>query len=334
MALIMVSSSRMGIFSKRAAPSETQPDMTADLKGPTLKQETKQAAKRFDRAIWWVHNRETVKRAGVVLLIVFEAVIGLVGLWKFVDYLLVDYTREQALVNTFFDGAEILHATAESQAPTDLVLRAPVTLASGDVYDVVAFVENNNDVWLAQLTYHFMYGGRESEPETVVLLQGETVPVVAFGVESPRPSNPAFVVDSVEWWRIDQKEIPYPIAWKEERLNLKTMGDPVHDNDIKIGTKTFGRTTFTLKNASGFGYYEVDLYVVLRRGGALVGINRTVLSNVLPLEQRSVQVNWFEQVPSATDIELYPRVYLFDETVYRPESPEIPVHLRDTVIRR
>ena len=239
----------------------------------------------------------------------------------------IDYAREQALVNTFFDGASALHETAQNQAPTDLVLRAPAVLASGDAYDVIAFVENDNEAWLAQLTYHFTYGGRASEPQTVVLLQGETAPVVAFGVDAPRPSSPALVVDDVAWWRISKNDIPYPLAWKEERLNLKTIGEPVHDNDIKIGSKTFGRTTFTLKNASGFGYYEVDLFVVLRRGGALVGVNRTVLSNILPLEQRSVQVNWFDKYRQPPRLNCI-RAYLFDESVYRPESPEVP-HLRD-----
>lgn len=309
-------------------------DVASELRGPTLKEETKKTAKQFDRAIWWIRHRETLKRGGVVFLIVLEAVIGLVGLWKFVDYLLIDYSREQVLVNTFFDGAGSLHETASAQAPKELTLRAPVVVSSADAYDVVAFAENANEAWVAQLTYHFTYGGRSSEPQTTILLQGETAPLVAWGVEAPRPSGAQLVVEQTDWWRIDKKEIPYPIAWKEERLNLKTIGEPVHSNDIAIGSKTFGRTTFTLKNTSGFGFYDVDLFVVLRRGGAVVGVNRTVLSNVLPLEERTVQVNWFSQVPPATSIDLFPRVSLFDASVYRPESPEVPVHLRDTLIRR
>ena len=79
----------MSLFSKRASTSESPADALSSLKGPTLKEETKTTAKRFDRAIWWVRNRDTVKRAGVILLIVFEAVIGLIGLWKFIDYLLL-----------------------------------------------------------------------------------------------------------------------------------------------------------------------------------------------------------------------------------------------------
>ena len=141
------------------------------------------------------------------------------------------------------------------------------------------------------------------------------------------------IIEDTEWFRIDSQEIPNPIAWRDERINLAAT-EIDHDDNFRIGDKTFGRTSFNLTNRTGYGYYEVDLYVVLMRGSVPVGVNRTVLSDIMPREAREVQLNWFDATPRANEVELFPRVNLFDAGSYRPEGLETPVDIRDVLLRR
>jgi hypothetical protein len=327
----------MGLFSKKKkSVSRSQPKMPemVDVQaGPTLANASHKSEKRYRRSIWWVEHREGLKKAFVILIIAIEVLIGIIGIWKFIDYYVFNYVEEQALVESFFVGVGDLADVTREQAPDDLKFKDPLVLSSGDSYDILSFVSNENPDWITRLSYHYSFDDRLSDSEQVIILQGETLPLVTFGVESPRPRNPKLVVEDVEWFRIDSQEIPHPIEWKNERINLNTS-DIDHDDNFRIGDKIFGRTSFNLTNKTGYGYYEVDLYVILKRGSVPVGVNRTVLSDLLPRESRNIQLNWFDATPRANEVELYPRVNLFDGEVYRPESLETPIDIRDVLQRR
>ncbi len=322
----------MGIFSSKKPVSVAAPDVDPN-DAPTLAAESRKTQKEFDRAIWWVEHRDAVKRVGIGVLIALEILVGLIGLWQFVDYYVFDYVEEQRLIDSLLASPEQLYTLAREQAPLDIVVAPPVVLASGSGYDVLSFATNENEGWVARLTYHMRLGDVPQKTEQVILLQGEKAPLVLFEVEGARPRNPDIVVENVEWYRIDTTRIPFPVQWKEERLHVEAQ-NVEHDDQFRIGSKTFGRTTFSLANKSGYGYYEMDVFVVLRRGGAPVAVNRTVVSDVLPREVRPIQINWFDTTPRATDVEMFPRVNLFDPSVYRPESVEASVDVRDTLLER
>lgn len=158
------------------------------------------------------------------------------------------------------------------------------------------------------------------------------MPVVAFAQERPRPQNAELVIENVNWLRIRPNFVTSPIQWRNDRLNLD-VANVTHDDRFTIGDTNFGRTTFDLTNASGYGFYDVDLFVVLKRGSATVAVNRTTLSDLEPLETRPIQLNWFESAPSATDVELYPVVNLFDPEVYLSIEGEAQEDLRDALER-
>lgn len=319
------------LFEKNKKP--TVPKAPDTQSGPTLVDETKKAQKKYDRAIWWVRHEERLKMIGVYVLIVFEIVIGLIGVWAYVDYFLIDYVEEQRLVEGFFIGSDDLRDNVTSSGPAELAVKSPTVLLAGKTYDILAFATNENPQWAAQVTYHFEYGSRQSEPETVIILQDSTLPLVEFQVESPRPSSPNLLLDEIEWYRIDQHDIPHPVEWKQERLNLEVT-EVVHDNNFRVGDRTFGKTNFTVTNDSGYGYYEIEAFIVLKRGTTPVAVNSTVMTDLMPTESRPIQLNWFANSPSASSVELYPMLNLFDGDVYRPESAEVDVDVRDALIKR
>ena len=288
--------------------------------------------KRYKREVWWVENRPLLKKIGIWAIVVVEVVVGIIGIWAFVDYFLIDYVEEQRLVESFFVGTDNLSAVVLEQVPQNLSVSDARVVSSSGTYDIVSFVENPNEGHVAQITYRFEYSGDSSEQETVVVLQDESQPLVLFNL-AERPRSAQIVVDDVRWWRVDRHSVPDPMAWKDARLNFE-ISDLNHSNDVTIGDRTVGRTTMKLHNKSGFGYYEIDLYIALKRGGTVVGINRTSLSSLMPNEERMVQVDWFDKTTSPSSIEVYTVVNLFDESVYMPEDVDPELDRRDTRERR
>ena len=104
------------------------------------------------------------------------------------------------------------------------------------------------------------------------------------------------------------------------------ISEAQHSSDLVIGDRSFGRTTFKIRNKTGFGYYEVPITVVLKRGNSLVGVNKTTISSLQSLEESMIQVDWFDNAPSASTVEVYPELDLFDEANYMPKNADEGLH--------
>lgn len=306
--------------------------MVTPDEAPTLAKATKDIEGRYSREVWWISNQDRLRKVGITIVIGIEALMVLFGLWVFVDYYLFKYVDEQKMIGAFLRGGE-LASSVRTQAPADILVREPILLSSGKTFDILTFVKNPNPNFVARITYHFQMEGKATEARSVNILHGSETPVAEFGVEGGKPRSAGFIMDNVEWSRINPKIIPYPVAWKEDRLGFKEK-EIAHDPAFKIGGQTVGRTTFTLTNATGFGYREVDLYIVLKRGGAPVGVNRTVVTNINPLEEKFVQIDWFSSTSSANQVDIYPIVDIFDPEAYLASSAETPKDRRDLLERR
>lgn len=122
---------------------------------PVLLKAEKEAEKIYKREVWWLEHRTGLKKSAIVALIVVEAILGLIGLYAFADYYLIDYVEEQRMASTFFEGAGDLKAANTRQTPIELSFESASSVQSGQRYDILAFVENPNTDWIAQLEYHF-----------------------------------------------------------------------------------------------------------------------------------------------------------------------------------
>ncbi|PIR47634.1 hypothetical protein COV06_02360 [Candidatus Uhrbacteria bacterium CG10_big_fil_rev_8_21_14_0_10_50_16] len=324
----------MGIWPLGGGSKEpVQPQGAIDPnEGPTLTTVGKEFDKRYKRDVWWIEHKTQLRTAGVVFLFAVEGLLGLIGLWAFADYFLINYVEEGRLVESFFAGAENLHAVVQTQVPQALDLGNVQILPTQGKFDVLAMITNPNADHVAQVRYRIVYDDRETEERTAILLQETTMPLVAFNVDQPRPRNPRVLIDQVEWWRIDAHAVPDPIAWKQARLNI-AFDNLQQDTGLQIGDQVVSRTLADITNKTGFGYYSIDVFVLLKRGGSVIGVNRTVMSNLLPREERPFQLDWFGGSPVAQTIEVYPIVNLFDDSVYLSSDTTPATDRRDTLKR-
>ena len=76
---------------------------------------------------------------------------------------------------------------------------------SGPRYDILAFVENPNTDWIAQIEYHFNYAGEQSSTDTIVVNQQSRLALTKLGIEGARSHAVELVIDDVLWQKIDIK---------------------------------------------------------------------------------------------------------------------------------
>ena len=280
----------------------------------TLVKEDARHARLFRRSFWWLDHKERVRKVGLGVLVGVEVLLIAIGVYAYVDAYLL-HEGDEARIGVELASALPFSSVSRAQAPLDLRAGAVSVLASGKSFDILSLLENQNRSWIATVDAHYQMGGRATEVTRIVLAPGMQAPFVAFGLAAPRPATPSLVFDRVSWQRIDSRVIPDPLAWKDERLHLMTQ-DVSTGLAEKTGTTAFTETTFSLTNATGYGFGSIDLYVVLRRGGSPVAVNRVVVTALAGGETRPIVLRWFDAIASVSTTDFYPVVNVFDPDAY------------------
>ena len=112
-----------------------------------------------------------------------------------------------------------------------------------------------------------------------------------------------------------------------------TITDAQFFQETRFDGEVYGRSVFSLSNDTAFSYYDVGLFVLLKRGSAIVGVNKTTLSTLNSGEETDVTVNWFGTLPSVSQVEVIPELNIFDLGVYKPLMGETTRDTRTRVFR-
>ena len=301
-----------------------------------LKEEESEFKRQYKFQMWWIGHRAQFKKLGYGLFIAFYACLIVFALWTFIDGFLVSHDREQAAVaRLVLSGQDDLRAYTTATAAVPLETDDVTTLALEDQrYDLVSVVHNPNSDWYAMFSYAFLLGGEPIASGESFVLPGSEKPLAALAVSSTGPlSGSELELTNIRWRRVDKHVTgPYE-AWSQARLNLEVK-DVEYLTNIVLDGKTIGRVRFTVKNRTAFSYYDPPFMILLKRGAAIVGANKTTLSTLDSGETREVVVNWFGALPSASSVEVVPDINIFDLTVYKPLSGETTTDTRTRVLGR
>lgn len=296
---------------------------------PTLVAANEEMNRTYRRGLWWARERHRLATLAVVALFLVEGAMVLAGLFSFLDYYVIRYPAERALVLAFAPDTSLEQAVS-SQAPSAVrVGEATLFASAGARYDAMAMAVNPSTQWIAHVHYTWKWDTGESSPQVADMLPGEERPLLLFGIEGSRPRGMGVQVQEVKWERVPASVASNPVNFVQAHVNMKTT-DIVHDAALKVGEKTIGRTSFTLTNQTGYAYRDVLVLIVAKRGNTAVGVHQASVSSFLPHESRVVQVDWFGTVPGATTASTYPVVNVFRADAYMPQGDTPSTDRRDT----
>ena len=272
--------------------------------------------KQLKWGYWFVTHKLILRRILAAILIVFSAAtLGFSGYSFVLDVL--NAPQMEAQLSAFMRSG-LNPAVTVAQAPRALSLSNAQVLVTQGKYDFIGTVANPNQYYAAHFIYRFTGESFATEPADGFILPGEQKFVVRLGVASAaRPSNPSFELLSTSWQRIDRHLYPDWKSFADEHLNLP-ISDIAYVPEIELSKDKppIGKTTFTVRNDTGYGYYGLRIAVVMYRGPAIVAVNLTAFDSLRPNESRSGEVTWYEDYGAVTQIKVFPEVDILNNASY------------------
>lgn len=264
---------------------------------------------------WWVNHRDQVRNVAIGVFALFDLVLLGVGVWGFTDWLAFGGVNEQRALREMTSPA---YGRFAGVGLEELQVGAPIVLPGGSgKIDVLVPVENRNPRFWAELDYHLTVGGLDLPPQRSFVLPGQAKYLSALGVSTEAGAGIDVRVDRRVWHHADTPVGLDQQAYAETRLNLVAENAVFKPSD-PLATSPSSSAAFTLANHSAFGFYDVDLLVLLYRGDAVVSANRVRVDRVLAGEKKPMEIFWYQLLPQVTRVEVLPDINIYDPDVFRP----------------
>lgn len=283
-----------------------------------LREAEKADVKRLKMSLWWVEHRAFLRKVGFGLFIIFDAMLLLFVLWTYLDTYAISYDKERlAVVDMVTKGQSDLRAYTIANAAEDIVEDELRIFATGNNrYDIYASLTNPNSDWWAEFKYSFIHTSGFTEPKQGFILPGQQKNIVELAQESDSNIRTAELeLTDIVWHRLDHHEIKDYENWSSVRTNFE-IEDPTFKKDL-VDDKFVGTVVFSVINKTAYSYYEPDLFVFLKRGSTIVGVNKVKLSSLQSLQKQDIKLNWFGTIPSITNVEVVVDVHLLDPSIFK-----------------
>ncbi len=284
-----------------------------------LREEEVKFKRLYRFSLWWVEHRASLRRIAYGLFLLLDLIFFLFVGWTFLDSFGVSFARdEREVAKLAVYGQQDLHAYTLANRAADLLSETIRVFPLGNGrYDFYTELGNPNEDWWVEFDYRFLYESERTPVAKGFLLPGQTKPMIALAVNAQRSiSDAQLEVTNVSWHRVNRHVIPDYQAWEQDRLDIQIL-NPSFAQESGFKNDTFGRTTFTVRNQTAFSYVDVSFYVLLKRGAAVVGINRATVAFLGAGEEEQITLNWFGILPSVSSVEVIPDVHLFQPDVYQ-----------------
>jgi hypothetical protein len=266
---------------------------------------------------WWVDHKEQVKKAGLGVFVAVDVVLLGFGFWGFIDWLALGGLREEQMIRqmTSPEYGRVASLTLE-----EVQVGAPIVLSGGvGKIDILTPIENRNDAFWAEIEYRYLIGGTEQPLRTSFVLPGQTKYLSELGASSGSGASVELRIEKRLWHRVDLQDTANAAEFAETRLNIRAE-NPVYVPSDPLATSPVSSAKFTLVNGSAFGYYDVNLLVLLYRGDAIVGANQARVETLAAGEKKQMELFWFQLLPQVTKVEIVPDINIYDPYVYRSPS--------------
>ena len=267
-------------------------------------------------ASWWVRNNIAVRRYGFGLLIAIGILTWGYTLWTVLDTYAISYPREQRITLNIANDQLSPNALAASAPQPIQASRVNIFDTTGSRQDFLVQISNQNVQWWAEFTYSFDLGGATTTQRTGYILPNTNRYLTELGWSSVGVRNANVIIDNIVWHRILPQDVDRDYnTWLDQRMQLKA-NNVAYTSNVLVDDKNTGQTTFLLTNPSSFGFWSVNLTVILYRGDTPAAVNAITLEDVKPGESRQVLVNWFENPMYITRTEVVPNVNFLDPSSY------------------
>lgn len=272
-------------------------------------------------ASFWVRNHLLLRRLGYGSLMVIGGITWLFVLWTLLDAYAISYPRESRIPLRIMQN-QLAASGLAAVAPKPIQpSETSVFTGTDGRQDFLVELTNNNEHWWIEFDYHFDASGELTPTRHGYVLPSDRRTLTELGFASKTKSRTArLIVEDIRWHRVNPAEVGgdyKPFADLRRQFRFEDIS---YNHDLKIGEQTVGQSAFTFVNDSAYGYWGVELTVVLFRGDTPVGVTTIERRQVRPGESIPVSINWFENPAGITKTDVRASVNILDPNAYLPTS--------------
>ncbi|MFB6225993.1 MAG: hypothetical protein ABEJ02_01435 [Candidatus Paceibacteria bacterium] len=259
---------------------------------------------------WYLQHRVQIRKGIIAALFLFSLITlgGSLVYWSY--YFASGYWQDQEIAvreARQFQNYQRLHPLYEARSPE--VSNIEIVQADSGEYNIVADVDNRNERWLGEMSYHFSFPGGETKTKQTTILPLRKNTTAIFGVENSSVTQGAeFVLDNIKWKNIDPHKIRNIDNYSNARLNFSVNNFSFSQGD----EDTPANVSFGVKNDTAYSYWDGRFIVKLFQGNSLVAAREISIDKFRTGEERSVNLT-FSQNVNITRVELNPKINIFDQ---------------------
>jgi len=256
---------------------------------------------------WLISRKEQFKKAMAALIgliaLAFWAP-SIIGWAVYLNQLPQDQEIIQSLTRSVIDF-EAWHSRVK---PKELQLtQAQVIYSGSDKYDFVASAYNPNlNRGVKRLEFRFISGDFMTPVSSIVILPGQKVYLMSLGNQSDR--------------RLTSAELEIVSAkWQGLRERLPIENPKIEISNIRyssLGNNARAVLRFTAVNQTLYNYWQGVFQAVLFNNNRIVGVNQFYAEEFMALEERDLEISWFESLPSVGQTEVVPVFYFYNVDNY------------------
>ena len=267
-------------------------------------------------ASWWTRHGMFMRRLGYGTLISVCTLFWGFVLWTILDIYVISYPRESRIMQLIATTG-IPNDTLAAIAPRSLQTSPTLALAStGNRTDLLTQISNPNAQWWAEFTYQFILGASSTDPRAGYILPSSQRYLTELGVNVPVTGNGAVKISNLQWHRINPADVEHDYAaFAAKRLQF-VFDDIKYQNDLRLNNQAIGETTFILRNPSAFGYWSVDIPILLYRADTPIAVTSLNVQNILPGESRPISIHWFDNLSGISKTDIRASVNILDPKNY------------------
>lgn len=262
---------------------------------------------------WWLDHKERVRKIALGLFIAVDAVLLCIGMWGFIDWLAIGGLREEQAIRQMTSPE---YGRVQHMALQEIQVGAPIVLPGGTgKIDILTPVENSNRTFWVEIDYRYLVGGEPQSLHRAFVLPNQA----KYLSELAAPSGSGSVELKIErrvWHRANLQGEADAEAFAASRLNVYPA-NPVYVPSDPLATSPVSSAKFTLVNDAAFGFYDVDMLVLLYRGDSIVGVNRARIDTLAAGARKPMELFWYQILPQVTKVDVIPEINIYDPDVYR-----------------
>ncbi|MFH1145345.1 MAG: hypothetical protein V1707_00050 [bacterium] len=258
---------------------------------------------------WWLTHKEQIgkyTRITVFWLVIWWLVMEVILVVRYFYYqqaLQIQQAQELSQGGLSSDVRTVKPAVALQLGPS-----AAKRLITGQ-FDMWASINNSNTSWWAEVSYEFTVGGQSKGIKTTTVMPGQEKFLWQGGVAGSGQGVSVKLVNTV-WHRVKEGE-----RWP---INVKISSPTVEPVAGEQVTGIRGAITkFTVTNLSAYGFWEMPIQIVAKRGGQVVGVRETVVKDWMANEEKEVVIVWPLDLSGVSDLMVQVVGNVFDDSVIK-----------------